>query len=152
MATASFFTFIAPAPFQKTIAENPFNALRGAPYRIGAKQAIFLSLVVYICISIIGYTMTDTFEFGDLVGDWYLFGRMLRLGSESNPHPLLKLSGDLTSIHSTEAVLTPFGEEVLAGTASNYPANPIDDWAGGVRLSSEQGALWFNDGGRLVRG
>ncbi len=101
---------------------------------------------------IIGYTMAETFEFGDLVGDSYLFGRMLRLGSERNPHPLLTLSGDFTSMRSTEAVLTPFGEEVLAGTASNYPANPIDDWAGGVRLSSEQGALWFNDGGKLVRG
>ncbi len=74
------------------------------------------------------------------------------LGSERNPQPLLTLSGELTSIRSAEAVLTPFGEEVLAGTASNYPANPIDDWAGGVRLSSEEGALWFNDGGRLVRG
>ncbi len=101
---------------------------------------------------IIGYTMAETFEFGDLVGDSYLFGRMLRLGSERNPRPLLTLSGDFTSMRSTEAVLTPFGEEVLAGTASNYPANPIDDWAGGVRLSSEQGALWFNDGGKLVRG
>jgi uncharacterized protein DUF1835 len=101
---------------------------------------------------IIGYTMAETFEFGDLVGDWYLFGRMLRLGSERNPQPLLTLSGELTSIRSAEAVLTPFGEEVLAGTASNYPANPIDDWAAGVRLSSEAGGLWFNDGGRLVRG
>ena len=95
--------------------------------------------------------MAETFEFGDLVGDWYLFGRLLRLGSERNPQPLLTLSGDQTSIRSTEAVLTPFGEEVLKGTASNYPANPIDDWAAGVRLSSEQGALWFNDGGKLVR-
>ena len=101
---------------------------------------------------IIGYTMADTFEFGDLVGDWYLFGRILRMGSERNPQPLLTLSGEMTAIRSTEAVLTPFGEEVLAGTVSNYPANPIDDWAGGVRLSSEEGALWFNDGGRLVRG
>jgi Domain of unknown function (DUF1835) len=101
---------------------------------------------------IIGYTMAETFEVGDVVGDSYLFGRMLRLGSERNPQPLLTLSGDLMSMRSTEAALTPFGEEVLAGTASNYPANPIDDWAAGVRLSSEQGALWFNDGGRLVRG
>ena len=29
---------------------------------------------------IIGYTMAETFEQGDLVGDWYLFGRLLRLG------------------------------------------------------------------------
>jgi hypothetical protein len=41
---------------------------------------------------------------------------------------------------------------VLDGTASNYPTNPIDDWAGGVRLSSANGAVWFNDGERIVRG
>ena len=100
---------------------------------------------------IIGYTMAETYVLGDLVGDWYLFGRLLRLGRASNPKPLLTLNGDLTSIRHTEAVLTPFGAEVLRGAASNYPANPIDDWAAGVRLSSEEGAVWFNDGGKLVK-
>jgi hypothetical protein len=101
---------------------------------------------------IIGYTMAETFEFGDLVGDWYLFGRMLRLGSARNPKPLVALSGDQMSIRNTEATLTPFGQAVLKGEASNYPENPIDDWAAGVKLSSADGKLWFNDGGRLVRG
>ena len=41
--------------------------------------------------------------------------------------------------------------DVLEGRASNYPANPIEDWAAGVRLSSRNGRLWFNDGGKLVR-
>jgi len=100
---------------------------------------------------IIGYTMTETFVLGDLVGDWYLFGRLLRLASARNPQPLITLSGDQMSIRHTEAALTPFGAEVLKGTASNYPANPIDDWAAGVRLSSDEGALWFNDGGKLVK-
>jgi hypothetical protein len=99
---------------------------------------------------IIGYTMAETFGQGDLVGDWYLFGRLLRLGSDQNPQPLVVLSGDQLSIRSTEAALTPFGVKVLTGAASNYPANPIDDWAAGVRLSSLEGALWFNDGGKLV--
>jgi hypothetical protein len=100
---------------------------------------------------IIGYTMAETYEFGDLVGDWYLFGRVLKLGG-SQSSPLLELSGDATSIRTTEAKLTRFGEEVLSGRSSNYPANPIDDWAAGVNLCSANGALWFNDGGRLVRG
>jgi len=101
---------------------------------------------------IIGYTMAETFEQGDLVGDWYLFGRLLRLANARNPSPLLTLSGDQMSIRNTEAALTPFGVEVLKCAASNYPANPIDDWAAGVRLSSEEGALWFNDGGKLIKG
>lgn len=100
---------------------------------------------------VIGFTMAETFDQGDLVGDWYLFGRLLRLGSSSNPRALIQLSGDQQSIRHTEAVITPFGEEVLKGTASNFPANPIDDWACGVRLSSADGALWFNDGGRVVK-
>ena len=51
----------------------------------------------------------------------------------------------------TEATLTPFGLEVLEGRASSYPTNPVEDWAAGVKLSSSEGSLWFNDGGRLVR-
>lgn len=101
---------------------------------------------------VIGYTMAETFQFGDVVGDWYLFGRVLRLGSAVNPKPLLELSGDQLNIRNTEAKLTKFGEDVLAGRASNYPDNPIDDWAAGVKLSSADGTLWFNDGGKLVRG
>ncbi len=55
---------------------------------------------------IIGYTMAETFEQGDLVGDWYLFGRLLRLGDARNPHPLITLSGDKTNIRLTEVALT----------------------------------------------
>jgi hypothetical protein len=101
---------------------------------------------------IIGFTMAETFEQGDTVGDWYLFGRLLRMGSANNAKPLLKLEGDQLSIRNTEAALTEFGEQVLKGTASNYPANPIEDWAAGTKLSSTEGRLWFNDGGKLIKG
>ena len=100
---------------------------------------------------IIGYTMTETFVLGDLVGDWYLFGRLLRMADARNPMPLLTLTGDQMSIRHTEAALTPFGRAVLKGAASNYPTNPIDDWGAGVRLASAEGALWFNDGGKLIK-
>jgi hypothetical protein len=100
---------------------------------------------------IIGFTMAETFDHGDLVGDWFLFGRLVRMSGDRNPRPLITLRGDSSSIRSTEAEITPFGEEVLKGTSSSFPANPIDDWAAGVKLSSAEGALWFNDGGRLVR-
>jgi Domain of unknown function (DUF1835) len=101
---------------------------------------------------VIGFTMAETFDQGDLVGDWFLFGRLVKMAGEQNPRPLIKLSGDSLSIRSTEAELTPFGEEVLKGSTSNFPANPIEEWAAGVKLSSSEGALWFNDGGRLVKG
>ena len=100
---------------------------------------------------IIGHAMTEDFFDGDLTGDWYLFGRLLRLGDTRLPQPLLQLTGDTRDMRHTEVALTPFGEAVLDGRKSNHPANPIDDWAGGVRLSSITGDVWLNDNGRLVR-
>jgi hypothetical protein len=38
---------------------------------------------------------------------------------------------------------------VLDGRDSYFPANPSDDWAGGVHLSAITGNLWFNDDGKL---
>jgi hypothetical protein len=99
---------------------------------------------------IIGFTIAETYAQGDSVGDWFLFGRLLRLGK--CPRPLLTVGGDQLAIHSTEAVITDFGKGVLKGAASNYPANPIDDWAAGVKLSSADGTVWFNDGGKLIKG
>ena len=100
---------------------------------------------------IIGYAMEEGWDDSDLTGDSYLFGRLLRLGDERLPKPLVALTGNRTTMRELDVALTPFGEEVVNGTASNYPTNPIDDYAAGVRLSSEERKLWFNDGGRLVR-
>jgi hypothetical protein len=98
---------------------------------------------------VIGHAMTKDWDDADLTGDWYLFGRMLRLARL--PNPLLAVSGDVFNMRATEVQLTPFGLDVLAGRASNFPTNPIEDWAAGVRLSSRDGNLWFNDQGKLVR-
>lgn len=38
---------------------------------------------------------------------------------------------------------------VLEGHASSYPTNPIDEWIGGVHVSSEVGNVWMHDGDRL---
>jgi len=98
----------------------------------------------------IGYTLTREWGDADLTGDWYLYGRML--GMSRLPQPLLEFTSDLGDMRAAEVRLTPFGLDVLEGRESNYPTNPIEDWAAGVRLSSREGALWFNDAGRLVRG
>lgn len=101
---------------------------------------------------VIGATMAAQWEEGDLTGDSYLFGRLLRLGNERLPKPLLTLTGDKTSMRNTEVALTAFGEAVHDGREANYPTNPIEDWAAGVKLSSTGGVVWFNDGGKVVRG
>jgi hypothetical protein len=102
-------------------------------------------------VRVIGHTMGENFEDGDLVGDWYLFGRLLGLGDARLPRPLLILSGAGRDMRQTEAALTPFGEAVLDGAAAFHASNPIDDWACGVRLSSAESSLWFREGTRLIR-
>ena len=103
-------------------------------------------------IRVIGHTMGSCYDAADLIGDHYLFGRLLRLGDPQLPVPLLEISGDRANMRDVQVALTPFGLDVLEGNASNYPANPIDDWASGVKLSSADGVLWFNAGGTLVPG
>jgi hypothetical protein len=87
----------------------------------------------------------------DLVGDLYTFSRLVRMASPAAPRPLVDLKGNRTQISRCEVVLTEFGGRVLDGEQSAWPANPIDDWAGGVHLSSAEHHLWFNDGGRMLQ-
>ena len=100
---------------------------------------------------VIAYTMGNFIDDADLVGDVYLFGRLLGLGDQELPSPLLEISGDRAKMREVQVTLTPFGLDVLEGKASNYPINPIEDWAAGVKLSSAEGTLWFSDGGKLTR-
>ncbi len=100
---------------------------------------------------VIGYTMGEHFDEGDLIGDLYFFWRLLSLASPSLPTPLLTLSGDGRAIQTSNFELTGFGAQVCQGQASAWPANPIDYWAGGVHVSSEEGNVWFAENGGLVR-
>jgi hypothetical protein len=99
----------------------------------------------------VGETIGKHWGEHDPVGDLFLFARLMRLCGTDMRKPLLEPFGPGTNMRNTEVKLTPFGLEVLEGRASNYPTNPIEDWAAGVRLSSRDGNLWFNDNGTLVR-
>jgi len=99
---------------------------------------------------VIGDTIGKHWD-SDPMGDLSLFHRLLQLGAPHRREPLIQVFGDGKEMRSTEVQLTPFGDEVVAGRQSNYPANPIEDWAAGTKLSSAKGPLWFNDDGRLVR-
>ncbi len=98
---------------------------------------------------VIGYTMVDHWSDGDIVGDWYLFGRLLQMGNPELPAPLVSMT-DTDDMRNAQVQLTAFGRDVLEGRASNYPSNPIEEWTAGVRLSSREGRLWFDAGDRLV--
>lgn len=95
----------------------------------------------------IGFTMGygDT---PDLVGDTYIFNRLLKLGSKDLAAPLVSISNP-QSIRGCEAKLTAFGHDVLAGKASYLDENEIDDWVGGVHLSSRE-HIAFRNSDRLI--
>lgn len=101
---------------------------------------------------VLGATVAEMTEDGDLVGDLYTFSRLVRMAAPAAAEPLVEITGNRQQVGRTEVALTPFGEQVLAGAKSAYPANPIDDWAGGVHLSSANDNLWFAEDGKIVRG
>ena len=94
----------------------------------------------------IGETLGELVLDGDSWSDVYLFHRMQKMASNHNPQPLMQLHGDTTMYRNTEVTVTDFGRAVLEGRASAYPTNPIDEWIGGVYLSSEMGNVWMFDG------
>lgn len=96
---------------------------------------------------IIGYTMGDN-ETPDQVGDSYLFYRLLRLGSPNLPSPLVSFTGDTNAIRTCSVKITDFGRKVLAGEANHVAENGIDDWIGGVHLTSD--TVVFRDGATLL--
>ena len=102
--------------------------------------------------AVIAHTIKAMFDDGDLVGDLYTFSRLLNMGSSAWPQPLVHFNGSRQRISRAEVTLSEFGGQILSGAASSYPVNPIDDWAGGVHLSSANGNLWFNVDGQIERG
>jgi hypothetical protein len=107
---------------------------------------------------ILGMALADSYdailagtEAPDVVGDQWLFSRMLRLGDPSLSEPVLDISGSRVEYRDTEVRLTSFGQRVIDGTANVVDANGIDDWVAGVHLQSDAGRVWFYEDGQLVR-
>ncbi len=100
-------------------------------------------------IRVIAEVLCDIWETGDSTGDGYLFYRLKQMASTRNPQPLLQLQGPADSYREAEVTLTDFGQAVLEGRASAYPTNPIDEWIGGVHVSSEAGNVWMHVGDRV---
>ena len=100
-------------------------------------------------IRVVGFCLGHGFD-ADLVGDLYLFSRLLQLGNADLAHPLVKLSGNPDDVRSWEVVLTDAGEAVLAGRANAVELNGIDDWILGVHLDSHNGSVWYHKEGTLI--
>jgi hypothetical protein len=107
---------------------------------------------------ILGMTIIDNYdavrlgtEGPDVVGDRWIFSRMLRLGHPGLREPALEITGSGVTYGDTKVRLTTFGERILEGKANFVDVNGIDDWVAGVHLRSEGGQVWFHRDGELVR-
>ena len=98
----------------------------------------------------IGWTLGDGMDSADWIGDGWLFWRARRLADASLKQPLLELS-DPWNMTKCEARLTEAGHAVLERRMDARAVNGIEDWVGGVNVSSSNNAVWLNSDGTLVR-
>jgi hypothetical protein len=97
----------------------------------------------------IGHTLGENFD-ADLVGDHYLFWHLRHLGSSGCAQPLIRISGDASSMRTCEVALTDAGRSVLELRTNAVHLNGIDEWVLGVHLSSERGTVWYQKDGAIV--
>jgi hypothetical protein len=95
---------------------------------------------------VIGHTIGERLD-ADLVGDIYVYWRLLQLGALDRP--LVSISGG-PEIRTCQVSLTPAGQAVLEGLVNAIELNGIDDWVLGVHLSSSDGAVWYHKDGALL--
>jgi hypothetical protein len=100
-------------------------------------------------VRVIGNTLAENFD-ADMVGDAYLFSRLLQLGDSALAHPLVKISGNPTIMRDCEVSLSEAGESVLAGRANAVELNGIHDWVLGVHLDSKLDRVWYRKDGVLM--
>ena len=105
---------------------------------------------------IVAQTMGDIEDHPDWPSDFYLFHRLLLLARRSDgtpiPTPLVEVFGSGRSMRHTEVAITDAGRRVLSGEDNFVTLNGVEDWIGGVKISSVEGRLWLFDGTTLVPG
>lgn len=97
----------------------------------------------------IGHTLGESFDSLDQIGDGWLLQRLRRLGAGETP--LLQITATSREMRDTSATLTDCGRAVLAGAHAAYELREIDDWIGGVHLSTAQNRIWLRTEDGLTR-
>ncbi|MEM8797093.1 MAG: DUF1835 domain-containing protein [Pseudomonadota bacterium] len=87
---------------------------------------------------LIGETLGANADGPDLIGDLSFYHALRRLGDLRLPSPLVTLTGD-GPLRGTDIVLTPFGEEVIAGRADRIAANGWRIELGGISFDVPPG-------------
>ena len=103
-------------------------------------------------VKIVGRALPTPGDTLDEPGDIWLRSRLRRMASPALPRPLLRTWPRPEPWGIPDYALTDAGRAVLEGRADAVRLNGIDDWAGGVRLSSTgRDPVWRRDGGGLRR-
>ena len=99
---------------------------------------------------IIGYILIPEelhVDNNDFINPDYLWWRIRILASF--PDPLISLTNidfdNILHMKGVNAKLTNLGKHIIEGKSSALPTRPIDEWIGGVHLSSSNDTLWFYD-------
>lgn len=100
---------------------------------------------------VIGYTMANTINGLDYVGDSYLYSRLKSLASPMLKKSLLKITPQDSSMLETEVQITDFGKLVLENKANVIQENGINDWVGGVNLNSKIHCIWVRECKKLFQ-
>lgn len=100
-----------------------------------------------LLLRVFGHTWA-TRETPDWIGESYLFDRVMKLGGPDVASPLVSLSAGPPPKKRPHIEITDFGRKVLAGEANHVAENGIDDWVGGVHLTSD--TVVFRDGDTLL--
>ena len=100
-------------------------------------------------VRVIGYTLGDMSDTLDWAGDLYLFRRLIDLASPDLASPLISTLGNVKAMRDCRVRLTAFGQKVLEREANHVAENGIDEWIGGVHLSTGE-PITYRDGNALL--
>jgi hypothetical protein len=99
---------------------------------------------------ILGYSMTEYFSGLDLVGDFYLFGRLKNLSQTTLNKPLSRMNSLNLPLRETETTILPNGLKALSKNINVIQENGIDDWVGGVHLNNISENVWVRKKEELI--
>lgn len=94
-------------------------------------------------IHAIGFAMGHD-ETPDMVGDLHLFARLKHFAAPELKHPLIELDYPDSSMRDCQIRILPLAHEIFAGRANMIELNGLDEWLGGVHLTSEN-LVWRED-------
>ncbi len=98
---------------------------------------------------VVGTVVAST-NLQDDVGGMTLYNSLIRLGDQGLAAPAIEIRGDPRKMRHCEVQITEFGRKCLTGRQNYVLMNGIEDWVGGVHLSTRNNTVWFRHDQTLV--